>query len=124
MPELSDVEGFRRYLARHAAGRRIERVEVRDATLLRNTTPQGLGHAVRGERFGEPRRHGKGLFADAGAATVAMHFGMTGLLHWTADAGYSHQHDRVVFRLDGGQLAYRNMRKFGGVWLARGEAEL
>jgi formamidopyrimidine-DNA glycosylase len=43
MPELPDVEGFRRYLARHAQGRRIERVEVPDAELVRNRSAQALG---------------------------------------------------------------------------------
>jgi formamidopyrimidine-DNA glycosylase len=30
MPELPDVEGFRRVFARHAVGRTVERVEVLD----------------------------------------------------------------------------------------------
>src|SRR5947199_160128 len=30
MPELPDVEGYRRYLARHAEGQRIARVDVPD----------------------------------------------------------------------------------------------
>jgi len=118
LPELPDVEGFRRYMARHARGRRIEGVDVLDRTLLRNTSPQGLGRAVSGTRFAHPRRHGKWLLAPADGATVLMHFGMTGLLHWGRDARERHPHDRVVFRCRGGELRYRNMRKFGGVWLA------
>jgi formamidopyrimidine-DNA glycosylase len=124
VPELPDVEGFRRYLVRHGAGKRIERVEVGDPAIVRNTTPQGLGRALTGQRFTRPRRHGKWVFAAAGDTTVAMHFGMTGLLHWSADPEYRHRHDRVVFVLEGGRLAYRNMRRFGGVWTARGEKEL
>ena len=124
MPELPDVEGFRRHFARYAAGRRIERVEVRDPALVRNDSGQGLGRAVNGKRFAAPRRHGKFLLVDAADATVVMHFGMTGLLHWTADRGYRHRHDRVVFWLDHGQVAYRNMRKFGGIWIAHGEVAI
>jgi formamidopyrimidine-DNA glycosylase len=123
VPELSDVEGFRRYFARFAAGRRIEGVSVPDAELLRNASPRALGRALRDRRFGDPRRHGKWLLAPADGATVLMHFGMTGLLRWTGDAGSAlHQHDRLVFRLEGGELRYRNMRRFGGVWLARDAA--
>lgn len=126
MPELPDVEGFRRYFARYAAGRQIERVEVRDPTLLRNAGAREFAPLLAGRRFGEPRRHGKLLLVDVADAdaTVVMHFGMTGLLHWTSDRGYRHRHDRVVFRLDHGQLAYRNMRKFGGIWIAHGEVAL
>jgi formamidopyrimidine-DNA glycosylase len=80
MPELPDVEGFRRYLARHAQGRRIARVEVLDAELVRNRSAQALGRAVHGARFAAPRRHGKWLIAPVGDVEVLMHFGMTGPL--------------------------------------------
>ena len=124
MPELPDVEGFRRVLARDAKGKPIEAVEVLDRTMLRNSSPQTLGRALAGARFREPRRHGKWLLAPAGEATVLMHFGMTGLLEWARRGSERHVHDRVVFVCRGGELRYRNMRKFGGVWLARDERQL
>ncbi|HKF79488.1 MAG TPA: DNA-formamidopyrimidine glycosylase family protein [Thermoleophilaceae bacterium] len=122
MPELPDVEGFRRVLA-EGVGRRIASVETLDRTLLRNTTPQGLGRALKGKRFRKPRRHGKWLVARADGACVLMHFGMTGLLEWSRDGGERHRHDRIVFVCEHGELRYRNMRKFGGVWLARDQRE-
>ena len=118
MPELPDVEGFRRE-ARKAAGRRIEHVEVIDATLLRG----GKRAAVEGRRFGEPMRHGKWLIFPAGDAEVLMHFGMTGRLDWAPRRCERHRHDRIVFVCRGGELRYRNMRKFGGVWLWRQSRE-
>jgi formamidopyrimidine-DNA glycosylase len=123
MPELSDVEGFRRYLARYAKGRRIDAVEVLDGSMLRNSSAQALGRAVRGRRFAAPERHGKWLIAPVGEAELLLHFGMTGLLRWTSGENEHHRHDRIVFHCPGGQLRYRNMRKFGGLWLARSEAE-
>lgn len=57
MPELADVEGFRRVLAEHV-GRRIVDVEVRDAGVLRGTSAPALRSALRGRRFTEPWRHG------------------------------------------------------------------
>ncbi|HEV2074665.1 MAG TPA: DNA-formamidopyrimidine glycosylase family protein [Thermoleophilaceae bacterium] len=120
MPELPDVEGFRRYFNRFAAGERVERVEVLDRSMLRNTSPQGFGRALRGRSLEEATRRGKWLLAPAGGRVVLMHFGMTGLLHWTGEESAElHRHDRVAFHLPGGVLAYRNMRKLGGIWLAR-----
>ena len=116
MPELPDVEGFKRYLNRYAAGRRIEGVDVLDRVMLRGGSPRGLA----GNELGRARRHGKWMLADAGAATILMHFGMTGLLHWSTDSD-SHPHDRFVIRVEGGELRYRNMRRFGAVHVARGE---
>jgi formamidopyrimidine-DNA glycosylase len=60
VPELPDVEGFRRYFARHAAGRRIASIAAHDRALVRNTTAQGLGRALTGHRFLSPERHGSG----------------------------------------------------------------
>jgi|SRR5947209_11899677 len=117
MPELPDVEGFRRELARHAEGRRVVRVDVPDTVLARNRSGKALSRAVEGARFGAPQRHGKWLIAPAGDVEVLMHFGMTGLLRWTEDPE-RHRHDRLVFVCEGGELRYNNMRRFGGVWLA------
>jgi formamidopyrimidine-DNA glycosylase len=114
VPELPDVEGFRRVAGR-ASGRRIERVDVLDRTLLRG----GRADAVEGERFGEFERHGKWLIAPAGGAEVLMHFGMTGRLDWEPRRSGRHVHDRIVFVCRGGELRYRNMRKFGGVWISK-----
>ncbi|MGH2526476.1 MAG: DNA-formamidopyrimidine glycosylase family protein, partial [Actinomycetota bacterium] len=43
MPELPDVEAFRRRFARHAVGRTISEVVVTDAGILRNATADELG---------------------------------------------------------------------------------
>ena len=48
---------------------------------------------------------------------------MTGLLEWTPKRTERHVHDRIVFVCRGGELRYRNMRRFGGIWLARDERE-
>jgi formamidopyrimidine-DNA glycosylase len=114
VPELPDVEGYRR-TAEQASGRRIERVDVIDRTLLRG----GRASVVEGERFGEFTRQGKWVFAPAGDAEVLMHFGMTGRLDWERRGTDRHVHDRIVFVCRGGELRYRDMRKFGGVWISR-----
>ncbi len=130
MPELPDVEAFRRYLVEHATGHRIERVTAPDADVIRNTTPQGLGRAMKHRRFAEPERHGKWLLARTEAAaprggpTVVLHFGMTGYLSWAGHDEPRHEHDRIVFVCDAGELRVNMMRKLGGVWLASHEDEV
>jgi formamidopyrimidine-DNA glycosylase len=131
MPELPDVEGFRRFLSRHATGRTIERIEVLDPKLVRNRTPRSLHNALTGTRFREPRRHGKWLiapcaresFQEADGVELLMHFGMTGALSWSDVGAPRHRHDRLVFVCQGGELRYNNMRRFGGVWLAADASE-
>lgn len=123
MPELPDVEGFRRFLERHASGQRVNRVDVPDPELVRNRTARSLNFAVDGQRFGSPRRHGKWLIAPVGTIDVLMHFGMTGALAWSRTDADRHIHDRVIFVCERGELRYNNMRRFGGVWLAEGAHE-
>lgn len=123
MPELPDVEYFRRFLADRAAGALIERVVTTDPAILRNATDGALDAAVRGHRLEEPERHGKWLLAWTTGPAVLVHFGMTGRLLWAPGPAGRHRHDRVIFQTDRGELRYRNMRKLGGVWLAHDRDE-
>lgn len=118
MPELPEVEHFRRVLAEHASGRRIERTVTIDPEILRNAPARTLDRALRGHRFMEPERHGKWLLAWTSGPAVLIHFGMTGDLIPGEGPKGRHRHDRVIFELDLGELRYRNMRKLGGLWLA------
>jgi formamidopyrimidine-DNA glycosylase len=118
MPELPDVEGFRRVLAEHAEGHTVERVEVLDAGVLRDVRPTDLDRAVTGRRLRAPERHGKWLLAHTDGPTVMLHFGMTGDLRWSPVDEPRHRHDRVVFVTDDGELRYRDMRKLQGLRLA------
>jgi formamidopyrimidine-DNA glycosylase len=123
VPELPDVEAYRRFFQLHAARKRIETVWA-DPTIVRNASPEALRRALVGRMFDEPSRHGKWLICPTDGPTLLLHFGMTGDLIWSGEEPDRHRHDRLVFGLDGGEeLRYRNMRKLGGVWLAHDEAE-
>jgi formamidopyrimidine-DNA glycosylase len=123
MPELPEVEGFRRRFARAAQGRVISDVITTDRTIVRNASPATLDRALRGHRFERPERLGKWLIARTDGPTVLLHFGMTGDIVAAPQAEGRHPHDRVIFVLSDGEVRYRNMRKFGGVWLAHDRVE-
>jgi formamidopyrimidine-DNA glycosylase len=124
VPELADVEHFRRIFARHSNGRRVQRVVVTDPGILRNVSAPELDRALRGHRFEEPERHGKWLIARTDGPALLVHFGMTGDISWAADSTGRHPHDRLILDLEQGELRYRNMRKLGGVWLAANQREV
>ncbi|WP_276204094.1 DNA-formamidopyrimidine glycosylase family protein, partial [Streptomyces albus] len=63
MPELPDVEGFRRVLAECAQGRTIRQVDVRDTGVLHGVGARRFAEDLRGRRFTAPERHGKWLLA-------------------------------------------------------------
>lgn len=116
MPELPEVEVYRRRFAACALRRRIAAVEVTDARVLHRTTERELRSALAGERFVATRRHGKHLFARAtGGRWLYLHFGMTGDLHCgTAAPRFA----RFIARFANGELlAFEDMRLFGRVGL-------
>jgi formamidopyrimidine-DNA glycosylase len=113
MPELPEVETFARYFARHALGQRIARVDVRDERIL-TLRKETFVRKLKGREFTSVRRHGKHLFADAGAAWLHLHFGMTGDLAYYRDAAEEPRFAKVVFDFDNGaHLAFEDMRLFG-----------
>lgn len=124
MPELPDVEGYRRQLAELVPGLHLRGVSAPAPAALRNRRPQAMGRALKGRRLDPPVRHGKWLYLPtAGGPTIVWHFGMTGRPE-VVDAGEPyHAHDRVVFTVDGRELRLHMMRMLGGVWLARDTAE-
>jgi formamidopyrimidine-DNA glycosylase len=124
VPELPDVEHFRRFLSEHATGHTIERVLVTDPGILRGVEAGSLDRVLSGHRFEDPDRHGKWLIAWTTGPAALIHFGMTGDLTWAEGPEGRHRHDRVVFVTDGGELRYRNMRKLGGLWLAHDSDEV
>jgi formamidopyrimidine-DNA glycosylase len=112
------VEGFRRTFDEHAARRKVRSVHHVDRSMLRSgSSAQAVGRALAGRRLAPARRHGKLLVCPAGDRRLVLHFGMTGTFVWCSAGAPVHRHDRLILELSGGELRYRNMRKFGGIWL-------
>jgi formamidopyrimidine-DNA glycosylase len=118
MPELPDVEGFRRELADKLPGRQVRRVDVRDAGILRNATALGLSRNLVKHTFRDPRRHGKWLILPTDGPVLLVHSGMTGHPYFAAEGAAEKGYERLVIGLDRGELRYADLRKLRGVWLA------
>lgn len=117
MPELPDVEIYRRHLDRHAIGRAVVEVHAPSPEILRHTSPHALGRQLHGQRLEESGRHGKYLFARyAPGHWLVMHFGMTGRLASVQASDELPPHTDLVLALDdGSRLAYVAPRKLGMV---------
>lgn len=119
MPELPEVESYRRYFARYALQRPIRAVTVQDRGVLASGTTTGsLKKALEGRQFEEVMRHGKNLFVRISEdGWLRIHFGMTGdLARFKTDPP---RFGRVLFHFDDGGLAYEDPRKFGRVELIK-----
>ncbi|WP_345224396.1 DNA-formamidopyrimidine glycosylase [Hymenobacter koreensis] len=119
MPELPEVETYRRFLHEVVLHQTIAAVEILDAHVLA-VEPDILRRELVGATVTGTRRLGKNCFLELSTGKVlALHFGMTG------DVGaYRHDYDvprftRVALHLqDGLRVAFIDPRKFGRIRLA------
>ena len=120
MPELPDVELFKRHLDTTCRGRIIRRVVVGDPRILGDLSAATLARRLDGAQINASRRHGKHLLVDLGSpGWLTLHFGMNGSLRHFTDGEDDPPYDRVRLDFaDGHHLAYVNPRLLGRVGLA------
>jgi formamidopyrimidine-DNA glycosylase len=119
MPELPEVETFKRYLDSRSLHQRITGVEVRDAYVLKGVSARELARRLKGRRFENTHRHGKHLFVRADDELwLRLHFGMTGSLEYLKRDEETPKTARVLFNFaNNGRLAFDDQRKFGEIEL-------
>ena len=119
MPELPDVETFKRYLNATSLHQRIANVDVRSAYVLKGVSARELERRLKRRRFESSRRHGKHLFVRAdGDLWLRLHFGMTGSLRYFKHEEQAPRHTRVLFVFaNAHSLAFEDQRKFGEIGL-------
>lgn len=120
MPELPDVEVYKRYLAAHALHRQIARIKASSPRQLAGTSARSLGRVLARKRFESTHRHGKHLFVRlSGGPWLMLHFGMTGSLSYYRNGRGPPRFTRL--RIDfprDAHLAYVDPRRFGRIALA------
>ncbi|AQT70133.1 Formamidopyrimidine-DNA glycosylase [Anaerohalosphaera lusitana] len=118
MPELPDVETFKRYLDSTSLHHKMTGVKVHDKRILEGVSQSKLSKAVKGNEFENTRRHGKNLFVKSGSATLYFHFGMTGQLSYEQSDNGPVKYTRVQFNFENGhELDYVCRRMLGKVGL-------
>ncbi len=120
MPELPEVEMFRRYFDETALEQKISDIQIFHPKVVGGQ--EQLLMSLIGDRFVESQRWGKNLFVQTGAnKTLLMHFGMTGNLDYYNSGVDTPKYARVVFEFDHGfNLAYVSKRMFGRIGLTSG----
>jgi formamidopyrimidine-DNA glycosylase len=136
VPELAEVEVYRRLAEAGAVGRRVVDVDAPDAWYLkRGLDAATLRAALVGRRVTAARRIGKLLLLDTDGPTLGLRFGMSGRLVvdgvaaidtlWYSTNVGDPRFDRFAIRLTRkGSLVMRDPRRLGGVELDPSEARL
>ena len=121
MPELPDVETFRRDLAAGALGHKITEAEIRASRMLRGTTPAKLRRRLKGSSFRRTRRHGKYLFVELqGDGWLLLHFGMSGSIARIGKGERAPPYTQLLVRFADGQgLVCLSRRKLGRIGVVK-----
>jgi formamidopyrimidine-DNA glycosylase len=119
MPELPDVEIYRRYLNATSLHQEITKVEIRTEKILEGISSAKLKRGLRGRAMKATRRWGKYLFAELDSGSyVMMHFGMTGNLSYQKNLEDEPPHGRLLIGFSNGYyLIYISQRLLGKVSL-------
>ncbi len=119
MPELPDVETYRRYLASNVLHRKILGVEVKDRLILRSS--EKSIRSIKENRFKDTARHGKHCFLELSrGGFLALHFGMTGGVEYRESGKPNSEHVRLIISFSGGgTLAFIDMRRLGRIRVAK-----
>jgi formamidopyrimidine-DNA glycosylase len=123
MPELPEVETFRRYIESGSLQQTIVRTEVTNPIVLGPLTVDELRRRTEGSRFLSARRNGKQLFLELSkGGWLTWHFGMTGkpMLFSGSDRP---RFARVLFHFDEDALAYTDPRMLGRIGWTTSVAE-
>ncbi|MFO0851113.1 MAG: bifunctional DNA-formamidopyrimidine glycosylase/DNA-(apurinic or apyrimidinic site) lyase [Gemmataceae bacterium] len=123
MPELPEVETVVRDLRPLLVGRRLTGVTA-GGRKLRRAWDASWAERLVGAAVGGVRRRGKWIIVelDTGSRLV-VHLGMTGQLTVAPTSDPTADHTHLTFGLsDGGQLRFRDVRRFGSVELFADDA--
>jgi formamidopyrimidine-DNA glycosylase len=115
MPELPEVETYRRYIETAAFEQTITHMTCEDPRKLLLNDETEMNEILRGSKFVGTKRVGKHLFIrlSKGDYWLYMHFGMTGDLHYFHEDEETPRHARIVFYFSNGfRLGFICPRKF------------
>jgi formamidopyrimidine-DNA glycosylase len=117
VPELPELEVFKRYVDSTSLHQDIDMIEVKNRKVLGGVSAGGLKRGLEGREFESTRRHGKHLFVELDDGPwLQLHFGMTGGLKYYKAADEEPTHARVLISFRNGyHLAFDDQRLFGKV---------
>jgi len=118
MPELPEVETVARGLRQPLVGRTFTGVTARWPRTIAHPTVDELSNQIGGRRVVAVGRRGKYVVVELDRGYLLIHLKMSGRLQVVPPGEAPDEHTHTVFYLDDGrQLHFRDVRKFGRVYL-------
>ena len=116
MPELPEVETVRKVLKKNLIGLKIKKVFVYYDKIIQ-TNLEEFQEKLVDQTFRDIKRYGKWLVFELDNYALVSHLRMEGKYYYT-NRKENEKHEHVVFYLDNGMyLRYKDVRKFGVMYL-------
>jgi formamidopyrimidine-DNA glycosylase len=119
MPELPEVEAFKKYIELHCLNKDIVDVESSDTRVVK-TPFKALQKTLINNAFAKVERTGKFLIISLAHSDkkLVMHFGLTGYLTYCKNKKTEVPYSAVAFTFkDNSVLHWNSVRKFEKIWL-------
>ena len=121
MPELPEVESFRKVIDRTSLNKKIEVARLASPNMLLKTKEKDLIRALEDNAFNETFRHGKFLFIKLKSEmTLMLHFGLTGDIVYVKAGDDPPEKFALKFHFeDDTDLFFTDTRKMGKIALVK-----
>lgn len=130
MPELPDLESFKKYFKQTSLNQKIVNIECEAKELIKKISFKNFKKKLIGKSFKNAWRRGKFLIIEVKKIPekLILHFGMTGNLHYIRQGAPKTGQDRfsrLIFKFASGfELRWINIRKLGKVYLVKNLNEI
>lgn len=129
MPELPEVETIVRDLREKIVGYKIDKAEVVEGSVIKNSDEEWFKSALTGEKIADIKRRGKYLlFLLHSGKILVVHLRMTGQLVYSEPSSPVQKHLCLNLLLSAAEkrleLRYYDIRKFGFIYLLLPEERL
>ena len=118
MPELPEVETYKRYLDMTSLNQVISNVIIIDNRVL-GSEEKYFKKELKGKKFENSTRHGKYLIVNLNPKYLILHFGMSGDLEYFSSEDPKPAYSKIIFEFNNGNsLAYISRRMFGRLYIS------
>ena len=118
MPELPEVETVKNVLKKNLIGLKIKKVDVFYDSMIKTSLKEFKNNLIN-EEFQDIKRFGKWLVFETTNYYLVSHLRMEGKYYYS-DIKRNDNHEHVIFTLSNGfYLRYKDVRKFGVMFLVK-----
>ena len=97
MPELPEVEMYKKYIQQKCLHQPIKKAEIKNIKILKDTTKNKIESTLKNTHFTQTNRIGKYVFIKLNTDPwLILHFGMTGNLKYFTDPTKEPAHSRLL----------------------------